>query len=82
MTYEDVDEALKIVTSVMNWISTNVSYDNTFGNVLATADFSPTEFLDQPWVTTQTITALEQQWRERSKIMDEWADADPFASPT
>ena len=46
MTYEDVDEALKIISSVTNWISTNVLYDNAFGIVVATADFSPTKFLD------------------------------------
>jgi len=81
VTYEDVDEALKIITSVTNWISTNVFYDNAFGSVVATADFSPMEFLDQQWVTPQNIPALEQHWRETSKIMDGWADADPFVSP-
>jgi len=59
---------------VKTWFSTNVLYDNAFGNAVATADFSPTEFLDQPWVTTQTFTALEQHWREASEIMDDYAD--------
>lgn len=60
MAYKDVDEALKIITSVTNWISTNVFNDNAYGNVVATVDFSPTKFPDQPWVTTQPITAIEQ----------------------
>jgi len=50
---------LKIITSVTNWISTNVFYNNAFGNIVATADFSPMEHLDQPGVTPQKIPALE-----------------------
>ncbi|MGV5527670.1 hypothetical protein [Pseudomonas sp. XP1] len=56
-------------------------YDNAFGSVVATADFSPMEYLDQPWVTPQNIPALEQHRRATAKIMDDWADADPFTSP-
>ncbi|GLO54944.1 hypothetical protein PPUJ20066_09800 [Pseudomonas putida] len=82
VTYEDVDEALKIIVSVTNWISTNVFADNAFGSVVATPEFEPMEYLDQPWVTPQNIPALEQHWRELADTMDGWADADPFVSPT
>ncbi|WP_156339488.1 hypothetical protein [Pseudomonas nunensis] len=50
---------MKIITSVTNWILTNVFYNNAFGNIVPTADFSPMEHLDQPGVTPQEIPALE-----------------------
>lgn len=80
VTYEEVDEALKIIVSVTNWISTHVFFDNAFGTVLATPDFDPMEYLDEPWVTSQNVPGLEQHWREISKTMEDWADADPFNS--
>ena len=82
VTYEEVDEVLKIIVSVTNWISTNVFADNAFGTVVATPDFEPMEHLDQPRVTPQNVPALKQHWQELAKTMDSWAGADPFASPT
>ena len=82
VTYEDVDEALKIIISVTNWIATNVFYDNAFGTIVATTTFDPLEHLDSPWVTSKHLPNLRQHWREISKTMDGWADADPFVSRT
>lgn len=82
VTYEDVDEALKIIISVTNWIATNVFYDNAFGTIVATTTFDPLEHLDSPWVTSKHLPNLRQHWREISKTMDSWADADPFVSRT
>lgn len=44
--------------------------------------FDPLEHLDSPWVTSKRLPNLRQHWREISKTMDSWADADPFVSRT
>ncbi|MEX8520358.1 MAG: hypothetical protein AB3X44_17770 [Leptothrix sp. (in: b-proteobacteria)] len=73
VTYNDIDEALKTIVRVANFLSSHFFYDATFGSVVATPQFNVLEALDQPWVTTENLPALHQHWHNISKSMDQWA---------
>lgn len=74
VTYQDIDDALRQLVQVANYVSANFFYDSAFGSVVATPQFDVLEGLDQPWVTTESLPALHQHWRDISSAMDAWAD--------
>lgn len=73
VTFNDVDEALKTIVRVANFLSSHFFYDATFGSVVATPQFNVLEHLDQPWVLTENLPALHKHWRDISDAMDKWA---------
>jgi hypothetical protein len=74
-TYNDVDEALRIIVRVANFLSTSIFDDSTFGSVVATPQFDVFDALDQPWVTPENIPALARHWHDISEAMNRWAYA-------
>jgi len=72
-TYNDIDEALRIIVRVANFLSSSFFYDATFGSVVATPQFDVLNALDHPWVTHKNIPVLHQYWRDISAAMDQWA---------
>lgn len=73
-TYNDIDEALKHIVKVANFLSSHFFYDAAFGSVVATPQFDVLEALDQPWVTTANLPALHKNWQDVSRAMDAWGD--------
>ncbi len=74
VTYNDIDEALRHIVRVANYLSSSVFYDATFGSVVATPQFDVLDGLDEPWVKTDNIPALHQYWREICDSMDKWME--------
>jgi hypothetical protein len=70
-TYNDVDAALRQIVRVTSFISSAIFAD-ALGSVVPTPQFDVLEHLDQPWVTTSNIAALQQHWDELSSRMDSW----------
>jgi hypothetical protein len=71
-TYNDIDEALRIVVCVTNFLSSRIFYDVTFGSVVPMPQFNVLEALDQPWVTTANLSALQVHWDELTKSINNW----------
>ena len=85
VTYNDIDEALRHIVRVANYLSSSFFYDATFGSVVATPQFDVLEALDEPWVKTENIPVLHQYWREICASMDKWIEqpsSDFPAAPT
>ena len=72
-TYDDINEALKILVRITNFISSTLFYDAAFGSVVPVPQFNVFEGLDQPWVTTEKLPALQTYWDELSETIDRWA---------
>lgn len=72
-TYNDIDEALRIIVRVANFLSSSFFYDATFGSVVATPQFDVLKALDHPWVTHENIPTLHRYWSDISATMDQWA---------
>lgn len=73
-TYNDIDEALRQIVKVANFLSTSFFYDAAFGTVVPTPQFDVLEGLDNPWITTDNVPALHRYWRKLSESMDDWAN--------
>lgn len=73
VTYSDIDEALRIIVQVTNFLSSRFFYDAAFGSVVPTPQFDVLEALDQPWVTPANLPALQAHWDALSKTIDGWA---------
>jgi hypothetical protein len=74
-TYNDIDEALKQIVYVANFLSSSFFYDAAFGSVVPAPQFDVLEALDQPWITTDNLPRLHRYWHELCKSMDAWANA-------
>lgn len=74
VTYNDIDEALRQIVKVANYLSSHVLYDATFGSVVATPQFDVLADLDMPWVTTDNIPVLHEYWRQICDSMDKWIE--------
>lgn len=64
LTFNDLEEALKQVVGVANFISANVLFDTAIGSVVPTAQYNQLEHLDSPWSSASTIPALHAHWTE------------------
>lgn len=73
VTYNDIDEALRIIVRVTNFLSSRFFYDAAFGSVVPTPQFDVLDALDQPWVTSENLPALQEHWYALSKTLDDWA---------
>ncbi len=72
-TYNDIDQALKQIVKVSNFLSTSFFYDAAFGSVVPTPQFDVLEALDQPWITSENVPALHKYWSELCDSIDAWA---------
>lgn len=82
-TYDEVNEALKIIVVAANFLSSRLFYDAAFGQVVATPQFNVLHALDRPWVTSKNLPALQEHWDTFSKSMDDWAyEKDDHLLPT
>lgn len=82
ITYNDIDEALRHIVRVADYLNSAFFYDVTFGSVVATPQFDVLEALDEPWVTTKNIPALHQHWQEICASMNKWTEPVGTDSPT
>ncbi|MDT0359328.1 hypothetical protein RJO15_26325 [Herbaspirillum huttiense F1] len=71
-TYNDINDALSEVVRIANYVSGHVFYDTTFGSAVATPQYDVLEALDQPWITSANLPALNEHWDRISNEMDEW----------
>ncbi|MBY0267513.1 MAG: hypothetical protein K2W84_13950 [Burkholderiales bacterium] len=74
VTYNDIDDALRQIVYVANFLSTSFFYDAAFGSVVRTPQFNVLEALDKPWVTTDNLEKLNRYWHDLSVSMDGWAN--------
>lgn len=73
LTFNDLEEALRHIAVVANFISSNVFFDATFGTLVPTAQFNQLEALEQSWVLPDTIPALHQHWSALEERLNQWA---------
>ena len=71
-TFNDVEEALKIIVRVTNFLSAAIFYDAAFGAVVPTPQYDVLAALDRPWIEAENLPALHQEWRRICKTMDDW----------
>lgn len=76
-TFNDIDTAMQQIVCVADFLSTSFFYDAAFGSVVPTPQFNVLEALDQPWVTTSNLEALNCYWYEQCELMDNWVNAAP-----
>lgn len=75
-TYNEVDTALEHLVRVMNFISSHLFYDVSFGSIVPVPQYDVLEALDQPWSMTDTLPELHQQWSKICETIDGWARGD------
>lgn len=84
-TYNDIDEALRQIVRVTNYLSSFFFYDTAIGSAVPTPQFNVLEALDEPWAKKETIPALHQYWHDLCDSMDDWLVVSPeefaFAPP-
>ncbi|MTV38459.1 AbiU2 domain-containing protein [Duganella radicis] len=73
-TFDDVEEALRIIVRVTNFLSASVFYDAAFGSVVPTPQYDVLANLDAPWISSALIPDLRDKWREVCNSMNTWAD--------
>lgn len=71
-TFDEVDEALRLIVRAVDFVSIAVFYDTAIGSVVPTPQFDVLEGLDAPWITPENLSSLHQAWRQVSERMDEW----------
>jgi hypothetical protein len=71
-TYNNIDEALKHIIQVANFLSTSFFYDAAFGSVVPTPQFDVLEGLDQPWILKENLSQLHKHWHDVSNAMNNW----------
>ncbi len=74
--YDDIDQALRQIVRAANLFSMAFFRDAPFGPVVPAPEFNVLGALDQPWITTEDILALNAYWRELSDSMDAWANVE------
>ncbi|WP_262075698.1 hypothetical protein [Variovorax sp. N23] len=72
-TYDEVDQALQQLVKLANFIAGSFFFDTVMGSVVATPQFDVLAGLDQPWVTTENLAALNEYWYQLAAEMDVWA---------
>ena len=83
-TFDDVDEALKQIVRVANFLSSSFFYDTTFVSVVATPQFNVFDGLDESWIQTENLPVLSRYWDDLCSRMNNWgsaAEVDLFAIP-
>jgi hypothetical protein len=73
VTYDTIETALENVVRVANFLSANFFNDTVFGSVVPVPQFNVLEALDHPWVNTESLQALHDEWHRTSDRMDRWA---------
>ena len=71
-TYEDIDNALKQIVLIVNFLSTSFFYDTAFGSIVPIPQFDVLEGLDQPWISTENVENLRHYWNKISETIDGW----------
>lgn len=71
-TYNDIDEALRIIVRASGFLSASFFQDATFGSVVPTPQFNVLEGLDHPWTTPENLPALHEHWNNLCDSMDAW----------
>ena len=73
-TYNDIDEALRQIVRIANFLSSSFFYDAAFGSVVPTPQYNVLEALDEPWIGPKNLSALHTHWSEICAVMDAWAN--------
>ena len=74
-TLNDIDESIKTIIQVRQFLSTFILFDTDYGGV-PTPQFDVFENLDQPFISFNEMTNLDTYWHKRVKDVDGWASAD------
>jgi AbiU2 len=74
-TYDDIDESLKILCQVRNFISTAIFFDSDHSQAVPTPQFNIAEHLDVPFALPETAIALQDFWKSYSGDRTEWSSA-------
>jgi hypothetical protein len=84
VSYNDIDEALKTIVRVTDFLSSHFFYDTSYGSVVPTPQYDVFEALDQPWVKPENLPALHQHWHDLTESMAQWVydTAAEFLPPT
>ena len=75
-TYNDIDESLRILCQVCNFISTAIFYESDRSQVVATPQYDVTQHLDTPFALSTTLPDLQQFWADYSRERDGWSSAE------
>lgn len=75
-TYNDIDESLRILCHVNNFISTTIFYDSDRSQVVATPQYDVTQHLDAPLALSTTLPYLRQFWADYSREREGWSSAE------
>lgn len=75
-TYNDIDESLRILCQVSNFISTAIFYDSDRSQVVATPQYDVTQYLDVPLALSTTLPDLQKFWADYSRERDGWSSAE------
>lgn len=59
--FHDVEDALKIIVRVTNFLSASVFYDVAFGSVVPTPQYDVLAALDHPWIETENLPTLHRE---------------------
>lgn len=75
-SYNDVDESLRTLCQVSNFISTAIFYDSDRSQVVPTPQYDVTQHLDAPLALSKTLPDLQQFWADYSRERDGWSSAE------
>lgn len=84
ITFQDVDDALKIICRVTNFLSAAIFQDATFARFVPVPQYNVLENLDVSLISNEFLPELHRQWRTVCKEMDDWGgglDDEFFARP-
>ncbi len=74
-SFDDVQAALKTLTQVAHFLSSQLFYDG-FGTVVPVPQFDVFSSLDKGWVQSETVPALHDYWQTQQRAMDDWVSED------
>lgn len=72
-TYKDIDDALRTIVRVANFMTSMFFFQHAFGAVVAHPQFDVLSGLNMPWAGRDTFQALRQHWDDNAKAMRDWA---------
>lgn len=71
-TFDEVDEALRLIVRAVDFVSLSVFYDTSIGSVVPMPQFDILEGLDAPWITPDNKPAMDHVWNQVKERMDDW----------
>lgn len=73
ITFNDLEEALRQIAVVANFVSANIFFDAMFGSLVPVSREDQLGGLDLPWVATENLPALAEHWSALEERLNQWA---------